>query len=242
MKGCYFAPVRRNFESAQDAVERTIKDTVDIDMQSSVMVRRLHVEGDPKTIFLQFAFDIMIRVDKDVLPMRRLFKGRADNRPEEHRYHGEEEKEFVNTPDFTLAAHDHSYFYYKELPVRSVCASGLYAAAECPLFETVCKMERSENGMMIKHPWTGVLHHGPNLFSHGGPVAMDGAIRASRFPFLERTSVETSSGIIQKGSTFGTEFARFMNAATVDFYHCAHGLSFPQHSGSFITAGRFICN
>ena len=96
---------------------------------------------------------------------------------------------------------------------------------------------------MINHPGAGVMHHRPYLFSHGRLVAMDAAIGARCFAFLERTPVETFPGIILKLSTFIAKPAvRFMHSAAVDLYHSTDGLLFPHHPAFLNHGVCFIYN
>lgn len=102
------------------------------------------------------------------------------------------------------------------------------------LSEAIGKMKRCQYRMMIDHPGTRKTHHGLYLFSHGRCVAMDLAIGARCFTFLERTSVETPSGKIQKLSTLIAKLpARFMHVVTIDTDHRPDSLFFPDHPAFF---------
>jgi len=83
------------------------------------------------------------------------------------------------------------------------------------------------------HPGAGVAHDGPDPLPHVGPVAVDGAVGASRLLRPEGTLVEALQGVGEKPFAILAESIRCAVAVpTEDPDHRLQGLSFPPDSGA----------
>ena len=98
--------------------------------------------------------------------------------------------------------------------------------------QSVDHMADSHQWMMKKHPGAGKSHNSPYFFSHFRFVAVDSAVAAGRFPFLERAIGQSQQGVIQQFLAFAAEFsfcgAMFLSA--VKGNHFRNGPLFSPHS------------
>jgi len=75
---------------------------------------------------------------------------------------------------------------------------------------TVNEVMEGQYGMPMYHPGTGISHHGADLITHHGFVAMDQAPGTLRLPFLVWTVGEPFPGICQKLTAIRAEIIRVM--------------------------------
>ncbi len=70
---------------------------------------------------------------------------------------------------------------------------------------TVNEVLEGQYGMPIYHPGAGISHHGADLITHQGFVAMDQALGALRLAFLIWTVREPFPGVVQEIRTILAE-------------------------------------
>ncbi len=92
-------------------------------------------------------------------------------------------------------------------------------------------MEERHDGMAEDHARPHIAHHLSDFFPHGRFVAMNRAVAAGCFFFLERAMGEAQPGIIQKLPAIGAERScRPMMIMAIDVDHRFNGFVFPRHS------------
>ena len=123
------------------------------------------------------------------------------------------------------------------LPHRTPLLLGRGPSGFCPkrtrwfLPQPVEQVQQGQHRMAEQHARPCGAHHRPDLLSHVGLVAMDGAPGARRFALLEGALLQALPGIAGQRLTFAAQaIAGSVSFAAVEAYHGLDGSAFTDYS------------